>query len=83
MTPLVYVICLLWVFGITLYEYGIREPITPTYIYNHTKLNNFGCWFLFILLRILSPVATIMYICIAIIIAIYNIIKYLFTTGRD
>ena len=59
-----------------------HEIIFPSSIYRCTKMNWFGCWFLYILLAILSP---LVFICKWLVIGMYYLtkwIKWLFTVGR-
>lgn len=63
-------------------SYMKNESITPEAIYRYTKLNKFGCWFLFILISIISPFGFVMKIGSFIGQKIWCFIKYIFTVGR-
>ena len=60
-----------------------EEVIFPSTIYENSNFNWFGCWFLFILLSILSPVGFIGKIVGIICYLVYTFIKFIFTVGRD
>jgi hypothetical protein len=55
---------------------------SPTVLYENTKMNWFGCWFCFIVVRLLVPVNTIMLLVAYIIYYIYIFFEWLFTVGR-
>lgn len=63
-------------------SYMKGESITPANIYAYSSLNKFGCWFLFVLVSILSPVGLIIKIGSFFINQICNFTKYIFTVGR-
>lgn len=55
---------------------------SPSELYKNTKMNWFGCWFIFIVFRLTVPVNTL--IILVTIIMYYSEIffKWLFTVGR-
>ena len=56
---------------------------TPNELYENTKMNWFGCWFCYILIRVFSPVVTIIGGGIFIICSVLTAIEWLFTVGRN
>lgn len=91
MLTLLFVIVLLWlVFGnfieiaIVQNKYGgMGTPVySAQFLYENTKMNWFGCWFCFILIRLLIPVNTIIGLILTIFYIIWCFIKWLFTIGR-
>ena len=74
---------------IALIELGITsdswdEPVvySPKLNYDNTEMNWFGCWFCFILIRLISPLFTIFALLMCLIFPIIEGIKWLFTVGR-
>ena len=69
-------------FGLTLEHWD--EPVVyhPELIYENTKMNWFGCWFCFILIRLVSPLFTIFALLMMPILYIVDFIHWLFTVGR-
>ena len=55
---------------------------SPRVIYDNTQLNWFGCWFLFILLRLVNIWATLVGLIAQSCYFIAAFIKWLFTVGR-
>lgn len=60
-----------------------EEVIFPNTIYENSSFNWFGCWFLFILLSIFSPIGFIFKLVGIICYLIYTFVKFIFTVGRD
>ena len=56
---------------------------SPRVIYENTRLNWFGCWFLFILLRLFNIWATLVGLVAQSYCFIVAFIKWLFTVGRE
>ena len=54
----------------------------PSWLYENTKMNWFGCWFCFILIRLLCPVNTMIGIAFCVGYNVCHFIKWLFTVGR-
>ena len=54
----------------------------PSSIYKVSKINWFGCWFIYIVMSILSPVLFIMKLFIMIMIILCDFVNWLFTVGR-
>ena len=63
-------------------NYGEDVISTPKVLYDNTKMNWFGCWFGYILLRIISPLVTIFGVILITICCIFSFIGWLFTIGR-
>lgn len=90
MKTLLFVIALLWlVFGnfieIVIMRIKCNEDIplySARFLYENTKMNWFGCWFCFVLIRLLIPVNTIIGLILTIFCNIWCFIKWLFTVGR-
>lgn len=55
----------------------------PSWLYEATKMNWFGCWFCFILIRLLCPLNTLIGIILIVIYYICIFFKWLFTVGRE
>ena len=81
-TFIVSVITSLIEFGITMDNWN--EPVVyhPELIYDNTKMNWFGCWFFFVLIRLVSPLFTIFALIMVPILYALHFIKWLFTVGR-
>lgn len=90
MVMLLFVIGLIWfVFGIFIeivvmqIKYNENIPLySARFLYENTKMNWFGCWFCFVLIRLLIPVNTIIGLILTIFYNIWRFIKWLFTIGR-
>ena len=90
MKSLILVIAVFWlVFGnfielaIVQNADGIGIPVySAQFLYENTKMNWFGCWFCFVLIRLLIPVSTMIGLILSIFYYIYRFIKWLFTVGR-
>ena len=72
-----------------LVEFGITtdiwdEPVVYSLnlIYENTKMNWFGCWFCFILIRLVSPLVTIIGLLTMLLLYVRDFIRWLFTVGR-
>lgn len=63
-------------------KYNISAIATPNDFYENTKMNWFGCWFCYILIRVISPIITVIGGGIVVILAILTFIEWLFTVGR-
>ena len=63
-------------------HWGETAISTPWVLYENTKMNWFGCWFCYILIRILSPIVTVIGSILLIICSILTFIEWLFTVGR-
>ena len=63
-------------------SYGVTTISTPWVLYENTKMNWFGCWVCYILIRIFSPIITVIGSILLIICAILTFIEWLFTAGR-
>ena len=61
----------------------LDDIIFPSTIYENSQLNWFGCWFLFILLSIFSPVGFALKVIGIMCWAISSFVKFIFTVGRD
>lgn len=62
---------------------GINIPVySPTFLYENTKMNWFGCWLCFILIRLFIPINTLTGLVVTIIYYTCIFIKWLFTVGR-
>lgn len=76
----------IWIYITPLIELAItpdhRPVYSPSYLYENTNMNKFGCWFCFILIRLLSPVMTLMGVFIQIMYYICYFVEWLFTVGR-
>ena len=90
MIELIVIIAIFWlVFG-NLIEIAIMQATCdencPVYsarvLYENTKMNWFGCWFCFIVIRLLIPVNTLIVLSFSIIDYVCMFIKWLFTVGR-
>lgn len=79
---------LIWGLGGTCIEAIVADHFgkiflaTPITIYKETNLNWFGTIFCFILIRLISPVVTVMGLITTIVIYIWTGIIWLFTVGR-
>ena len=51
-------------------------------LYEYTKMNWFGCWFCFIMIRLLIPINTLIVLGCFTIDYVCRFIKWLFTVGR-
>ena len=63
-------------------SYGETVISTPSVLYENTKMNWLGCWVCYILIRIFSPVVTIIGSILLVICSILTFIEWLFTVGR-
>lgn len=63
-------------------NYNISIIATPNDFYENTKMNWFGCWFCYILIRVFSPIVTVIGSVVLAICAILTFIEWLFTVGR-
>lgn len=81
----------IWVILSVFIEFALMDKITgveqfpcsdPDDFYENTKMNRFGCWFCFILIRILVPLNTLALLIVAIVYYPCIFIKWLFTVGR-
>ena len=81
-TFMVSVITSLIEFGITMENWNEPVVYSSNLIYEHTKMNWFGCWFCFILIRLVSPLYTIFALLMIPTLYIVDFIKWLFTVGR-
>lgn len=70
-------------FGLTLEHWDEPAVYHPELIYENTKMNWFGCWFCFILIRLVSPLFTIFALLMMPILYIVDFIRWIFTTGRE
>ena len=61
---------------------GSCPVYSPTVLYENTKMNWFGCWFCFIVIRLLVPINTVVLLAACIIYFIYIFFNWLFTVGR-
>jgi hypothetical protein len=80
----------LWLLLSNFIEIGVMIKYTddncpvysPTVLYENTKMNWFGCWFCFIVIRLLVPFNTIVLLVLCIVYFIYTFFNWLFTVGR-
>ena len=78
----------LWILTGTIIEtaiasgWGENEITTPRVFYSNTNMNWFGCWFCYIIIRIISPFITGCLLVFYIIFEICCFIHWLFTVGR-
>ena len=90
MTILIALIAMLWLTFSNLIEIAIMQDKfnenLPLYsarvLYERTKMNWFGCWFCFIMIRLLIPINTLIGLSVSIIDYVCRFIKWLFTVGR-
>lgn len=75
-------ICLIYLLTISLWEAG-EGLVSPQWFYEEWRVNWFGAWFLFIGLRIISPLVTLIECVAFIVLGTKNFIKWLFTVGRE
>ena len=68
--------------GVMAAGYGETVIATPKEFYENTKMNWFGCWFCYIIIRIFSPIVTVIGGIILTLCAIVTFIEWLFTVGR-
>lgn len=62
--------------------WGEDEIAIPKVFYSNTNMNWFGCWFCYVIIRIVSPFITV---CLLVFYTIFKIccfIHWLFTVGR-
>lgn len=59
-----------------------NDTICPKSLYENTKMNKFGCWFVFILISIISPGFFVIKIIGEIGFYTVEFIKFIFTVGR-
>ena len=65
-------------------KYTIDGPLySPEILYENTNMNWFGCWFCFILVRLLCPLNTLIIIIFSTTYYTCAFIKWLFTVGRE
>lgn len=76
------IIIALMEFGFTMQGWDEPAVYSPELIYDNTKMNWFGCWFFFVLIRLVSPLFTIIGLIMVPILYIIDFIKWLFTVGR-
>ena len=69
---------------ILLSDYETYFPIVyaPSVLYENTEMNGFGCWFCFILIRLIIPLNTIFLLLAIILYYPWTFIEWLFTVGR-
>ena len=60
----------------------IQYTFCPRALYDNTKMNWFGCWFIFILISILSPLGFSFKVLAFVCVKFYEGIVWLFTVGR-
>ena len=60
----------------------IQYTFCPRALYDNTKMNWFGCWFIFILIGILSPLVFSLKILAFVCVKVCMGIVWLFTVGR-
>ena len=90
MLPIILLISLLYLIFSSIAEvvilqkkYNIDFPMySPIVLYENTKMNWFGCWFCFIVIRLLAPINTTIGLITTIIYYICNFVEWLFTVGR-
>jgi hypothetical protein len=63
-------------------SWGENEIATPKVFYSNTNMNWFGCWFCYIIIRIVSPFITVCLLIFYIIFKICCFIHWLFIAGR-
>ena len=89
MKELLFALWLIIIFATTLIETNYMPRydggyllLFPSVIYEYTKLNIFGAWFVFILLAIVNPLMFIVKISYLLVRLLIAGIKYIFTVGR-
>ena len=63
-------------------HWGETAISTPKVLYENTKMNWFGCWFCYVLIRVISPIVTVIGSVILAISVVLTLIEWLFTVGR-
>lgn len=89
MKELLFALWLIIIFTTTLIEANCMPRydggyllLFPSVIYEYTKLNKFGAWFVFILLAIANPLMFIYKISYLLVRLLIAGIEYIFTVGR-
>ena len=89
MYEILLVVIVLWIVSgpfveaiITETKYNTCPIYSPSHLYELTKMNWFGCWFCFIMIRLLIPLGTAIGLGVTIIYYSWHFIKWLFTVGR-
>ncbi len=89
MRELLFALYLIIIFATTLIEMNCMPRydggyllLFPSVIYEYTKLNKFGAWFVFILLAIVNPLMFIIKISYLLVNLLIAGIKYIFTEDR-
>ena len=90
MIYIVVLIALLWLVFSNFIEATVVEekfnvycPVySPSLLYENTKMNWFGCWFIFILIRLFIPINTLICVAILAMSYIWAFIEWIFTVGR-